>query len=138
MGADEVPTFCPLCVSRCGARAVVEDGVFLELVPDPSHPTGSALCLKGKAAPGIVSHRSRLLHPMKRTTPKDAADPGWQRIGWDEALDTITLDPTHKHAFTRESFRHLLEAIGGWQIERLEVCRPNWSFICVARKEKGK
>jgi SAM-dependent methyltransferase len=52
----------------------------------------------------------------------------------DEALDTITLDPTHKHAFTRESFRHLLEAIGGWEIERLDICRPNWSFLCVARK----
>jgi SAM-dependent methyltransferase len=52
----------------------------------------------------------------------------------DEALDTISLDPTHKHAFTRESFRHLLEAIGGWEIERLAICRPNWSFLCVARK----
>jgi SAM-dependent methyltransferase len=54
----------------------------------------------------------------------------------DEALDTITLDPTHKHAFTRASFRNLLEAIGGWEIERLEVCRPNWSFLCVARKRE--
>jgi anaerobic selenocysteine-containing dehydrogenase len=31
----------------------------------------------------------RLLHPLKRTNPKGAADPGWQRITWDEALDTI-------------------------------------------------
>jgi SAM-dependent methyltransferase len=53
----------------------------------------------------------------------------------DEALDTIRLDPTHKHAFTRASFRRLLEAIGGWEIERLDVCRPNWSFLCVARKK---
>jgi SAM-dependent methyltransferase len=57
----------------------------------------------------------------------------------DAALDTIRLDPTHKHAFTRDSFRRLLEAIGGWEIERVDVCRPDWSFLCVARKkESGK
>lgn len=89
MGADLVPTYCPLCVSRCGARAQVTDGAFVALLPDPSHPTGKALCLKGKAAPEIVSHRSRLLHPLKRTNPKGSADPGWQQITWDEALDTV-------------------------------------------------
>lgn len=89
MDGDSVPTFCPLCVSRCGARAEVSDGTLLALHPDPSHPTGQAICLKGKAAPQIVYHPSRLLHPMKRTRPKDAADPGWERITWDEALDTV-------------------------------------------------
>jgi hypothetical protein len=52
----------------------------------------------------------------------------------DAALDTIRLDPTHKHAFTQGSFRRLLEAIGGWDVERVAVCRPQWSFLCVARK----
>lgn len=81
----EVATFCPLCVSRCGATATVVDGTF-RLRPDPSHPTGSALCVKGKAAPEIAAHRDRLRHPMRRTTPKGSVDPGWQRIAWDEAL----------------------------------------------------
>ncbi len=89
MGADAVPTYCPLCVSRCGALADVEDGTLLALHPDPSHPTGKAICLKGKAAPDVVYHPSRLLHPMRRTNPKDADDPGWERIGWDEALDAV-------------------------------------------------
>ena len=89
MGGDTVPTFCPLCVSRCGARAKVADGTFVALHPDPSHPTGKAICLKGKAAPEIVYHPSRLLHPLRRTNPKDSADPGWERITWDEALDTV-------------------------------------------------
>jgi anaerobic selenocysteine-containing dehydrogenase len=86
---ETVPTYCPLCVSRCGARADVSDGTLLALHPDPSHPTGQAICVKGKAAPEIVSHPSRLLHPMRRTNPKDAADPGWERISWDEALDVV-------------------------------------------------
>jgi anaerobic selenocysteine-containing dehydrogenase len=78
-----------LCVSRCGARAEVVDGRFVAMRPDPSHPTGQALCVKGKAAPEIVYHRDRLTHPLRRTAPKGAADPGWERIGWDEALATI-------------------------------------------------
>jgi anaerobic selenocysteine-containing dehydrogenase len=84
-----VATFCPMCVSTCGATATVVDGRFAALEPDPSHPTGRALCVKGKAAPEIAAHPDRLLHPLRRTTPKGAADPGWERITWDEALDTV-------------------------------------------------
>jgi anaerobic selenocysteine-containing dehydrogenase len=80
-------TYCAMCISRCGAVAVVEDGRFVRLEPDPSHPTGQALCAKGRAAPELVYHPDRLLYPLKRTRPKGDPDPGWQRITWDEALD---------------------------------------------------
>src|SRR5438270_7417491 len=83
------PTFCALCVSRCGATAVTVDAQFTALEPDRAHPTGRALCVKGKAAPSIVSHADRLLHPLRRTAPKGAPDAGWEQISWDEALDTI-------------------------------------------------
>ncbi len=86
--ATGVATFCPLCVSRCGARASVTGDSFV-LSRDPSHPTGHALCVKGKSASDIFSHPDRLAHPMKRTNPKGAVSPGWQRIDWDEALDTV-------------------------------------------------
>jgi anaerobic selenocysteine-containing dehydrogenase len=85
----QVPTFCPLCVSRCGATATISEGAFVALHPDPSHPTGQALCVKGKAAPELVYHPERLRYPLRRTNPKGAPDPGWQRISWDEALDTV-------------------------------------------------
>lgn len=85
----QVHSFCALCVSRCGAIATLEDGRFTALKADPTHPTGQALCIKGKVAPELVYHPDRLEYPMKRTQPKGAADPGWQRISWDEALDTI-------------------------------------------------
>ena len=83
-----VSTFCPLCVSRCGAKATVENGVFTALAPDPAHPTGRALCIKGKSAPELVAHPKRLVTPLKRTRPKTDPDPGWVPITWDEALST--------------------------------------------------
>ena len=86
--AAEVATYCPLCVSRCGARATVAKGTFT-LARDPSHPTGKALCVKGKAAPEITAHPDRLRYPMKRTAAKGAADPRWQRISWEEGLETV-------------------------------------------------
>ena len=82
-----IQTYCALCISRCGAIAVVDDGRFVALEPDPSHPTGQALCAKGRAAPELVYHADRLRYPMKRTRPKTESNPGWQRIGWDEALE---------------------------------------------------
>ena len=86
---EQMPTFCALCISRCGAIATLEDGRLTALAPDPTHPTGQALCLKGKAAPELVYHR-------RPAPPSDEADPAEgrrrSRLGadnWDEALDTV-------------------------------------------------
>ncbi|HEY1934692.1 MAG TPA: molybdopterin-dependent oxidoreductase [Acetobacteraceae bacterium] len=81
--------YCGLCIARCGTVATVRDGRFTRLDPDPTHPTGQALCAKGRAAPELVYSPERLTHPLRRTRPKGEADPGWQRIGWDEALDEV-------------------------------------------------
>ena len=98
---ERIHGYCALCISRCGSIAVVEDGRFVALEPDPSHPTGQALCAKGRAAPELVYHPDRLLYPLKRTRPKGDPDPGWQRITWDEALD-----------LTAAKLRHLAEQFG--------------------------
>src|SRR5512139_2416920 len=79
--------YCAMFVSRSSSIAVVKNGRFIRLEPDPSHPTGQALCAKGRAAPELVYHSDRLLYPLKRTRPKGDPDPGWQRISWDEALN---------------------------------------------------
>jgi anaerobic selenocysteine-containing dehydrogenase len=89
---ERVRGYCALCRSRCGAISVVEDGRLVAVEPDPAHPTGAALCAKGRAAPELVHHPDRLLHPMRRTRPKGDADPGFARITWDEALDRVTSE----------------------------------------------
>jgi hypothetical protein len=48
MPAVRIPGFCALCRSRCGCISVVEDGRLIAVEPDPTHPTGRNLCIKGK------------------------------------------------------------------------------------------
>jgi anaerobic selenocysteine-containing dehydrogenase len=86
---QKTPAFCTQCRSRCGCVAVTQDGRLLGIEPLPGHPSGEKLCPKGRAAPELVYHPDRLTRPLKRTNPKGDADPGWQPISWDEALDTI-------------------------------------------------
>ena len=44
---ERIPGYCALCVSRCGSIAVIENGRFVALEPDPSHPTGGACAPRG-------------------------------------------------------------------------------------------
>jgi anaerobic selenocysteine-containing dehydrogenase len=83
----QVQGYCGLCIARCGTVATVTDGRFTRLDPDPTHPTGAAICAKGRAAPELVYHKDRLKRPLRRTRPKGDADPGWEEISWDAALD---------------------------------------------------
>lgn len=80
------PGYCTLCRSRCGTLNEVRGDMLVSVRPDTAHPTGQAMCMKGKAAPELVHSPHRVLHPMRRTRPKGDPDPGWLRIGWEEAL----------------------------------------------------
>lgn len=51
-----------------------------------------------------------------------------------DELDTIKIDPTHKHVFTKKDFKKMLEKIEGFKLLKLETCVPRWSFVCVAQK----
>lgn len=87
--ATEVPGFCCLCRSRCGTINTVENGRLLRVEADPSHPTGRAICAKGRAGPEIAHRSGRLTTPLRRTRPKTEANPGWQPISWDAAMSEI-------------------------------------------------
>lgn len=67
----------------------VSDGRIVGVRPDTDHPTGGSMCPKGRSAAEIVHNSRRLTTPLRRTRPKGDPDPGWQPIGWDEALDEI-------------------------------------------------
>jgi len=63
---ERIQGYCALCVSRCGSIAVGEDGRFSALEPDPAHPTGRALCAKGRAAPELDLDPHRQLRCARR------------------------------------------------------------------------
>jgi anaerobic selenocysteine-containing dehydrogenase len=104
-GTQRIHGYCALCIARCGTVATVEGGRFTRLDPDPSHPTGQAICAKGRAAPELVYHPERLTYPLRRTRPKGDPDPGWERIGWDEALNRTAA------AMRRVTERHGPQAV---------------------------
>ena len=81
-----IPGYCTLCRSRCGSINAVADGRLVKVTPLAEHPTGGALCAKGRAAPELIGSPLRLTQPMRRTAPRGAADPQWQPLSWDEAL----------------------------------------------------
>jgi anaerobic selenocysteine-containing dehydrogenase len=86
---EKIKGYCALCANWCPTVSWVRDGVFTEVRPDEEHPLACGLCPKGLAGPELVYNKQRLQYPVKRTRPKGDGDPGWTRISWDEALDTI-------------------------------------------------
>ncbi|MBB6306709.1 molybdopterin-dependent oxidoreductase [Xanthobacter tagetidis] len=86
--AERHKCYCTLCRSRCGSITLVENGRMVGVEPRQDHPTGGALCAKGRAAPELVHSPNRLTTPLRRIGPKgDGAR--WEEISWDEALDEI-------------------------------------------------
>jgi anaerobic selenocysteine-containing dehydrogenase len=64
--------------------ATVENGRITRLEGNPEHGyTRGYLCKKGYQYPNRVYSPNRVLYPQKKVNGK------WQRITWDEALDTI-------------------------------------------------
>ncbi len=79
---------CALSFALWNLNEII-DGRLVSVCPDEDHPTGGAVCLKGKAAPELIYSEARVLWPLRRTREKGAADPGWKRISWDKALTEI-------------------------------------------------
>lgn len=78
---------CPRnCYSTCGLRVTVEGGRLRRIEPHPGNAaTPDGVCLKGLSYLERVYSPERLLHPLRRDNRTGA----FQRVGWDEALDTI-------------------------------------------------
>ena len=80
---------CPHdCPDTCALLVTVTDGVAMEVRGDPDHPTtAGVLCTKVSRYTERTYHKDRLLYPQKRVGPKGQGQ--FERISWDEALDTI-------------------------------------------------
>ena len=77
----------PGCHGGCGVKVHVKDGRLIKVEGDEDHPylQGRA-CARVLAMTQYVYHPDRLTHPLKRVGERGEGK--WQRISWDEALDT--------------------------------------------------
>ncbi len=85
-----VRTACsPNCFQTCSLLATVRDGKLVKVapapLPDPEY--SNRVCMKGLTHVQSVYSPFRLQYPMKRAGQRGEGK--WQRITWDEALDTI-------------------------------------------------
>ncbi|MEZ5627528.1 MAG: molybdopterin oxidoreductase family protein [Rhodocyclaceae bacterium] len=80
---------CPHdCPDTCAMHVTVEDGRAVKVRGAEDHPfTNGALCTKVAHYLDRVYSPERLTHPMKRVGKK--GEGRFERISWDEALDTI-------------------------------------------------
>lgn len=112
---QQIHSYCIHCAALCGVIAYVKDGYLVKVEGDPnSDNNAGTLCPKGLSAKQEIYHPDRLKYPMKRTRPKGDVDPGWQRISWDEALDTIAAKMNEiKALYGPESFFFQKGSTGG-------------------------
>lgn len=83
-----VKSCCNLCYRMCGVLVHVRDGNVTRVEGDPECPANlGSLCIKGQAAVETLYHPNRVTYPLKRAGSRGEGK--WQRISWDEALETI-------------------------------------------------
>ena len=83
-GQKVVKTCCGMCIEECGLNVFVENGKIVKVTGMSEHPYSRGFtCVKGRSIPEHVHHKDRLKYPMKKVDGK------FERITWDEALDTI-------------------------------------------------
>ncbi|HDM09087.1 MAG TPA: molybdopterin oxidoreductase, partial [Desulfobacteraceae bacterium] len=83
-----VKSHCRMCHGGCGVLVYVKDGKAVKISGDPDCPINhGTLCAKAFASIQLAYHPERLTYPVRRVGPKGSGK--WERISWDEALDTI-------------------------------------------------
>jgi anaerobic selenocysteine-containing dehydrogenase len=84
MAQQVIKSDCIVCINSCGINAYVEDGKLVKVEGMKEHPVSEGvICPRGEALPEWVYSEKRLQYPMKKVDGK------WERISWDDALDTI-------------------------------------------------
>lgn len=88
-----VYSMCSICYEQCAIKIRVFEGkpIAIEGVPESDAGSRGGVCAKGLSSIMDYYNPDRILYPVKRTNPQKGLheDPKWQRISWEEALDTL-------------------------------------------------
>jgi anaerobic selenocysteine-containing dehydrogenase len=103
-------TACNLCEAICGLELTLTDGRVTAVRGNPADPLSRGyICPKGVALADVYDDPDRLRRPIRRVSLRDGsslassgratgstderegstADPEWEEVGWDEALDLV-------------------------------------------------
>ncbi|TJW09958.1 molybdopterin-containing oxidoreductase family protein [Parvibacter caecicola] len=112
-----VRTCCRGCGKmECGVWVTVQNGRAVKIEGDQSaFASEGNCCTKSQASLQAAYHPARMYHPMKRTAAKGEADPGWQRITWDEAFQLMAT-----------GFQELIDKYGGECLTTFCGTSRNW------------
>jgi len=83
-------TCCSHCGGTCLLKVRVRDGVVTRIETDDGEEPQHRACLKGRAYRQRVYAPDRLKYPMKRVGERGKGE--FERISWDEALDTVASE----------------------------------------------
>ena len=85
-----VKTACRACIASCAVLAHVKNGRVIKIEGNPESPMSQGgLCAKGMAGIQALYHPNRNKYPMKRVEGTERGAGQWERISWDEAINTI-------------------------------------------------
>jgi anaerobic selenocysteine-containing dehydrogenase len=124
---QEFLSFCHICAGHCSIKVTTEDGRVIDIAPDMESGLSNELCpiKKGRLSiPEILVHPDRLKYPLKRAGAK--GENKWQRISWDEALDTIA----ERLSYFKEKYGPESVALGLGEPKGLEFAFAQ-RFACV-------
>jgi anaerobic selenocysteine-containing dehydrogenase len=83
-----VRSACRMCHGVCQVLVHLEGDRVVKVTGDPKSLTSRGyICSKGRAAPELLYHPDRVLHPLRRTGKKK--ENHWERVSWEEALDEV-------------------------------------------------
>ena len=83
-----MPVLCGMCRQMCPLLVRIDADGVVDISGNPASPLhGGKLCSRALAAVSLVDDPDRLRHPLKRTGKRGSGI--WQRISWEEAIDTI-------------------------------------------------
>jgi SAM-dependent methyltransferase len=140
--------FCPVEARGidvgCGPRKVIPSAIGVDILKKDSQAdavtSGDRLPFKdGELDYVVASHNLEHYPDLQQTLGE------WKRVlkkggilgvvvPDDRIINTLSLNPQHKHAFTPERLEAQIRQSGGLEIEVLQEVVDAWSFGCICRK----
>ncbi len=128
----------------CGPRKIFGHAVGIDILKNNSQAdiisSGDHLAFKDRELDYVVAS-----HNLEHYTDVQKTLREWKRVlrkggilgvvvPDDRIIDTLSLNPQHRHAFTPELLKETIQQSGGLEIEVLQEIVDAWSFGCICRK----